>query len=289
MKMIKKIAAVLLAAVMFCAVVPVKNNIVSADDLPLVSRDEKFPVFTEGIDQFFNLLYYKALGRETDPNGKYEWYCHLIYDGYTGADIVRGFLLSPEFINRNCTDEEFVEVLYQIFFYRSADAEGVTHWTGELANGMSRQQVIEGFIATPEWTDQCLLYGIPAGNGVPATIRIMQTKRSESFVSWLYLGAFCRDADDGTVAQGALALCNFEKSCTELAHEYYFSDELNNLSNIDWLTRIYRNLLSREPNGDFNDCLNMLNNGTISRESIFTMATEAGQWARTCTGFGLLK
>ena len=76
---------------------------------------------------------------------------------------------------------------------------------------------------------------------------------------------------------------------TDLAHQYFFSDEISGLSNYDFLVRLYRTVLDREPTGDFQACLDMLNNGTTTREQIFIMATESVQWAQTCGGFGILR
>lgn len=290
MKQFRKIIAVLLTAVVFFAAVPVKgnNNTVLAD-VTYVDREQKVPNFMDGIYQFLDRLYYIALGRATDPDGRFAWFNDIIYDGYTGADLVRGILFSPEFLNKNCSNEEFVEILYQVILDRHADADGMATWCAALENGQSRQSVIEGFIGSTEWSNLCLIYGIPSGNTAEPSIAILPTGRSKSFAQWLHNAVFARMPEDDSVEIWASELVNFDISCTELAHDFFFSPEINNLSNYDFLVRLYRCILDREPTGDFQGCLDMLNNGSLTREQVFTMATQADEWAQTCGGFYLLR
>ncbi|MBO6194130.1 MAG: DUF4214 domain-containing protein [Clostridiales bacterium] len=290
MRRLRKVIAVLLVAVVFFAAVPLKsnNNTVLAD-VTYVDREQKVPNFMDGIYQFLDRLYYIALGRTTDPDGRFNWFNHIIYDGYTGADLVRGILFSPEFLNKNCSNEEFVSILYQVILDRNADEGGMNTWTAALRDGQSRQSVIEGFLGSVEWSNLCLIYGIPAGNNAEPSIAILPTGRSKSFVQWLHNDVFARMPGDDAVEIYASQLVNFDISCTQLAHDFFFSPEINALSNYDFLVRLYRCVLNREPTGDFQGCLDMLNNGTLTREQIFTMAAESNEWAQTCGGFYLLR
>lgn len=290
MKNVKKIIAVLLASVVFFAAVPFKgnNNTVLAD-VTYVDKEQKVPNFIDGINAFIDRIYYIALGRTTDPDGRFTWFNHIIYDGYTGADLVRGFLFSPEFLNKNCTNEEFVEILYQVILDRHADPEGMATWTQALRDGQSRQSVIDGFLGSVEWANLCLIYGIPSGNTATPSIAILPTDRSKSFAQWLYYATYARMPGDQDIHDWGTQLSNLQLSGTDLARQFFFSPEINNLSNYDFLVRLYRSVLDREPNGDFDSCLAMLNNGTVTRESVFAMATESVQWAQTCGGFGLLR
>lgn len=291
MKNFKKLIAVLLVAASIFIAVPLRsnNNAVLAD-VTYVDREQKVPNFIDGIYSFLDRLYYIALGRTTDPDGRFTWFNHIIYDGYTGADLVRGILFSPEFLNKNCSNEEFVEILYQVILDRHADENGMATWAGALASGQSRQSVIEGFLGSTEWTNLCLIYGIPSGNTADASIAILPTSRSKSFCSWLYYSVYGgKSADDQSVETWSSQLVNFDISCTDLAHQFFFSPEINALSNYDFLTRIYRVLLDREPGGDFQSCLDMLNSGAVTREAVFTMSVESNEWAQTCGGFSLLR
>ncbi len=290
MSKLKKVIAVLLVAVVFFAAVPLKNNNGTVlADVTYVDREQRVPNFLDGINSFLDRLYYIALGRTTDPDGRFTWFNHIIYDGYTGSDVVRGILFSPEFLNKNCSNEEFVEILYQVILDRHADPEGMATWASQLSQGRSRQSVIDGFLGSVEWTNLCLIYGIPSGNDAAPSIAILPTGRSKSFAQWLYYSTYCRMPNDNDVEVWAGQVINFELSGTDLAHQFFFSEEINNLSNYDFLVRLYRCILDREPGGDFDNCLAMLNSGTVNREAVFTMAAESNEWAQTCGGFGLLR
>lgn len=289
MRKFVKFVAVLLAALVFGAQVPVADNAVRADVAKYVDREQIVPNFLDGLNSFLDRLYYIALGRATDPDGRFVWFNHMIYDGYTGADVVRGIICSPEFLNKNCSNEEFVEILYQVILDRHADPEGMATWSAALAGGRSRQSVIDGFLGSTEWTNLCLIYGLPSGNDAAPSIGILPTDKSKSFATWLYYNTYRRMPEDNDVQNWATETINLRLSCTELAHEFFFSPEISNLSNYDFLVRLYRVVLNREPNGDFDNCLQMLNNGSISREALFTMCAESDSWAQTCGGFGLLR
>ena len=283
----KFVAAFLMAAVMFTAI-PIKSNIVNAD-ITYLDRESKVGNFIDGINSFLDRLYYIALDRPTDPDGRFIWFNHVIYDGYSGADVVRGILYSPEFLNKNCSNEEFVQILYQAVLDRNADAEGLSNWSQKLAAGSTRQSIIEGFLATPEWTNLCLIYGIPSGNDIDPTIAILPTDQSRAFCRWIYQSVTGDMPDENNVEIWAAQLINLQKTPTELAHDILFGPYASALSNYDWLVRVYRNILVREPNGDFQSCLDMINNGTVTREAVFTMSCNSNEWAQTCGGFGLLR
>ena len=78
MRRLRKVIAVLLVAVVFFAAVPLKsnNNTVLAD-VTYVDREQRVPNFMDGIYQFLDRLYYIALGRTTDPDGRFNWFNHI--------------------------------------------------------------------------------------------------------------------------------------------------------------------------------------------------------------------
>ncbi len=118
------------------------------------------PVLT-GVEGFTNRLYTVVLGRESDPDGAAYWANLLRSHELTGADVARSFLGSGEFLAKNLTDDQFISVLYRLFFNRdaSADPAGKAYWIN-LLTATSREAVINGFIDSDEWTAVCESYGI---------------------------------------------------------------------------------------------------------------------------------
>lgn len=122
------------------------------------------PSDPSGAQGFIERLYSVALGRASDPTGAQYWLDKVMSGSSTGADLARGFLFSQEFLGKNSSDEEFVTVLYNTFFDRAPDGPGMQYWLNNLSNGMSRQDVINGFINSVEWYHLCSSYGIRSGS-----------------------------------------------------------------------------------------------------------------------------
>ena len=61
---------------------------------------------------------------------------------------------------RNLSDEAFIEVCYQTFLGRVSDPGGLAFWLGQMAAGMSRDTVLQGFSTSAEFN------GIMAGYGI---------------------------------------------------------------------------------------------------------------------------
>ena len=92
--------------------------------------------------------YYQAyLGRTAEPQGRSFWVGQL----QAGADetaIVLSFLLSPEELS--APNDVFVQRLYQGALGRGASTSEVNFWTGQLAQGQTRQQIANSFIYSSE-------------------------------------------------------------------------------------------------------------------------------------------
>ncbi len=114
------------------------------------------------VDDFINRLYANTLHRAPDDAGRAYWVRVLGSSDCTGTDVAMSLLSSDEFVNQNLSDEQFVTTLYNVFFGRTPDQAGLTHWVNQLQNGMTRAQVISGFTGSSEWTIICNCYGISA-------------------------------------------------------------------------------------------------------------------------------
>lgn len=116
------------------------------------------------IDSWITDLYCNILDRKPDKDGLDYWSGQLNKKEKTPTEVAKFFLTSPEFLNRNLSDEAFLAILYQVFFDRTPDRDGYTFWLKELKNGKSRESVIDGFVGSREWKDMndYLLYIINA-------------------------------------------------------------------------------------------------------------------------------
>jgi hypothetical protein len=103
--------------------------------------------------------YVSILGREPDTDGLAYWkglIDTLQQEGGDAKPVFRDmayfFFNSPEYLGNNTSNTEFIYNLYRTFFQREPDEEGLAFWLNQLALGVSRNQVMSGFLYSPEFT-----------------------------------------------------------------------------------------------------------------------------------------
>ena len=126
---------------------------------PVVSAEQSRAMT---ISNFVERLYLTALNRSYDVTGRDYWVDQIINKDASGSAIARGFFNSQEFIARELDNEEFVNILYRVFFDREPDTQGFANWINALENGATRSEVINGFTGSTEWTSMCARFGINA-------------------------------------------------------------------------------------------------------------------------------
>lgn len=98
---------------------------------------------------FVSRLYGKVLGRTYDVPGLDNHTAKYLKTGDIYA-MAYDFIFSPEFTEKELTNEEFVEIMYQTFFNRGSDPEGKAHWLEVLAGEGTREDVLKGFVGSQE-------------------------------------------------------------------------------------------------------------------------------------------
>ncbi len=117
----------------------------------------------DGVTGFVTRLYEICLDRKPDSSGLKNWTNQLWSHANSGRDVAFGFIFSDEFQGKNYDNATYVEYLYKAFLGRSADPTGKANWTSQLAQGVSRQQIFDGFVGSDEFTKICQSYGIVRG------------------------------------------------------------------------------------------------------------------------------
>ncbi|MBR3532609.1 MAG: DUF4214 domain-containing protein [Clostridiales bacterium] len=120
-------------------------------------------VSSTSVNDFVGRLYRKCLGRRPDITGRQYWSSQLQNHAISGTNCAYGFFFSPEFINANHSNQEFVTILYEVFLDREPDAAGLNNWLTVLNSGRSRQDVFYGFASSAEFGRICTEYGIIQG------------------------------------------------------------------------------------------------------------------------------
>jgi len=109
---------------------------------------------------FVSRMYTKALNRAYDVSGLNDWTNDYLTGAATANKIAYGFILSQEFANRGLSDDAYVDTLYRTFFDREPDEGGKASWLEAMANGASRQDVLDGFLGAQEFANLKASFGV---------------------------------------------------------------------------------------------------------------------------------
>ena len=246
----------------------------------------KAPEKEVSFEDFVERLYVVALERSSEAEGKAYW-CEKVKDGtYDGAYCARFFLTSPEFLGKNKTEGEFVDTLYRTFFGREADDEGRNFWIKKIHES-SKEAVIEGFINSEEWCNICASYGVKSGaQWAKASVA---SKNATDFATRLYTECLGRPAEEGGLKYWSLSLTNLERTGSQAAREFFYSDEFigHKYSNEEYVTRMYKTFMGREPEGDGKAYwIDFLNKGG-SRDDMFYFFSTCPEFTEICAKYSI--
>lgn len=117
-------------------------------------------IYNAGVRQFVLRNYAKALERKGETTGLETW-CYLINKKkMTPAEVTESFFHSKEFVNKELSDEDYVETLYETFLGRGSDPEGKAYWLNYLKKGKSRDEVMKGFSNSAEFSKIVASFGL---------------------------------------------------------------------------------------------------------------------------------
>ena len=115
------------------------------------------------VTAFVQRLYMLCLERPADEAGLVSWTYELNSKSQDGAHVAYGFFFSPEFKNRNLSNEDYVDVLYKVLLGRDSDPAGKADWVAQLKAGKDRLEIFRGFVHSQEFDAICADYGIVRG------------------------------------------------------------------------------------------------------------------------------
>ncbi len=212
---------------------------------PGTSGTPDAPTDPAQVEAFVERMYTVALNRQSDAAGKANWVGMLNAGTHDGAGLAREFILGEEFALRGLSDEQYVDVLYQTFFNREADAAGKELWLAVLASGQSRAYVLSNFVNLDEFTLLCDSYGIERGvmfeDGGAANLGIPK------FVKRLYNNVLGRTAEAQGLYNNVLALVVKAETAETTAKNFFGSEEyaLKKTDNTTYVTDLYKVFMDR--------------------------------------------
>ncbi len=224
-----------------------------------------------GVEGFVYRLYNVALLRDAEEAGLADWTNRLNTKTESAAQVARGFFFSQEFMNRNYTNEQYIEFLYRTMFGRDSDASGREYWLSCLEKGASREYVYRGFVESQEFTELCNGFGVERGSISLGQYRDRNIEAT-GFIARLYTKMLGRSFDDDGLEYWCKAYMTGEKSIENIAADgFLHSQELKNqnLDNKEFVTRMYETFLNREPEeAGLNDWIGRLERGEVTRDTL---------------------
>lgn len=115
------------------------------------------------IAKFTANLYMTILERGCDGPGLENWIRKLT-SGTSGAEVVRGFIESKEFMSRFPDAKTFAAILYRTALSREGSEKEVASWASHMEDGQSYKLLMQGFLNSAEFRKKCTALGIKPGN-----------------------------------------------------------------------------------------------------------------------------
>ena len=241
------------------------------------------------IEAFVRRCYELILSRKADQDGLKGWSDALESRTATAAQIIDGFVRSPEYNNRNLGSAASVDILYNTMLDRKADAGGKAGWVDALSKGYTLQHIINGFCGSAEFTAICDRFGIVAGSVAVSGVMVKREaitpegdeeaapvvyvnytseytneEKARAFVEHCYESVFGREGDAEGVEAYTQLILDGKKTPKRVAYEFIFSAEFQNHlpGNEDFIRILYKLYLNREPGADeLAGWVSMLENG----------------------------
>lgn len=241
------------------------------------------------IQAFVNRLYSGCLQRTADSTGLNNWTNQLVRGTASGTSVAQGFFFSQEMKNRNLSDEDFVETLYQVMMGRGSDAGGKADWLYKLKNGVTREGVFKGFSNSTEFNNICNSYGIDRGNIQVGQARDVNPGLT-TFVSRLYTKALGREYEEAGLNEWCARINNKKWNINDVSTTGFFnSPEFLNkhTTNEQYVTILYHTFFDREPDtAGYNDWMGKLGSG-VSRNDVLQGFANSPEFSNLKKSFGL--
>ncbi len=243
------------------------------------------------VEAFVTRLYEMCLKRQPEETGLADWTNRLCNGQISGAEAARGFFLSAEFELWNTTNEEYVELLYNVMMGRASDEGGKADWVYKLNNGVGREGVYRGFAESAEFGNICNDYGIIRGsinvNGLEGRDK---NPGLTTFVARLYTKALGREYEVDGLNDWCNRITSGQWSINDVSTTGFFTSPeflAKNLSDDEYVKVLYRTFFDREyDQAGYDDWMNRLAKGT-SRNEVMLGFANSREFAELKASFGL--
>lgn len=264
------------------------SDYASAPDYVVGEQTPEYP--EEQVRNFVKRLYQVILNREAEEDGLNAWTKKLLAGKATGAQIVAGFVESDEFTQRELSNEEVVEIMYQAMLGRASDEGGKAGWSKILNNGCSYLNIVNGFSGSVEFNEICGNYGITAGT-VELNRQRDKNPQLTAFVARCYTQALDRQYEIDGLEAWCDAIISGRNTPKQVAQNFIFSDEFTqkNLNEEQFVKVLYRTFMGREAEASgLAAWVNVLESGKEDRAKVLEGFSDSAEFDGILQSFGLL-
>ena len=252
---------------------------------------EKEEINEQGITDFVTRLYELALQRDPDSAGIDAWKSVLRDRKATGISVAYGFIYSSEFQGRDISNDDYVELMYQMFFGRESDAEGKAGWLNVI-NSMDRdagrQNVFDGFANSVEFYNLCQSYGVVAGTYVPGAY-VDGVAKINLFVERFYETVLGRTCDKQGMADWTNSLMSGSQTGIATAQGFFYSSEYTSRNRTDneYIEDLYQAFMGREPDEAGRAAWASDLAGGDFRANVFRGFALSTEFSKICNDYGI--
>lgn len=241
------------------------------------------------IAAFVDRLYTNVLQRTYDKTGLNYWVDELMTGVETGAQVAGGFFFSPELEAKNLSNEEFVNLLYQVMMNRVPDQSGLDYWVGLMENGYGKAGVFREFVDSDEFHFICDDYGIEAG-----TYAVTGASRNpglSAFMTRLYTKAMGREYDQSGLDYWCEEIYQGNYTLMQVSTDQFFHSQeflAKNLDDTEYVKVLYRTFFDREyDETGLNYWLTQMTYYGMSRDTVLNEFANSKEFAAIKAQYGL--
>lgn len=238
---------------------------------------------------FVGNLYKGLLLRKGRKSEVTYWVNKLTGKELSLADVVRRFVDSDEFKARNLDDVTYVDSLYKGMFGRSPEEWELKYWLDAIANSADRDNVLAGFLNSDEFFGVRTKVRMAKGD-VSNRAVVKYNQGLYEFVLRNYHIILERTGDAAGVEGWCRLLLYKEKTPEEVALGFLHSKEFENkqLSDIEYVTILYKTFLGREPEeAGLNYWVSLIQNGSMTRDEVVKGFADSPEFKAILARFGL--
>ncbi len=250
------------------------------------------------VEAFVTRMYEITLDRKPDASGLKYWCGQLNDKKITAAGVAYQFIFSKEFQNKiakeKMTSKQYVTCHYKLFMDRNPEKAGLDFWVKQMGTNWNtkekKNELFIGFSTSTEFKNICKSYGMLQGYYDPAHSTEQNTKVA-LFVERMYQVVLGRSSDADGLVYWTEQLLKGNLNGAVIGDQFFFSKEFKNkkLSNKEFITRLYRAFMDREPDqAGLDYWMDIMKTGA-PREAIFGGFINSKEFTNICKSYGITR